>query len=123
MQCVNHNHTRKEKKKSSFFSSCFVHKIRYPIINSFFTQESVCRVGPIVQVTLQKKSSKVLKLLFFQNFLERKRKYRLSVQSGNISQYIILKDGILRFNSFSITSKQAVYLTVHSLGSKRTNCQ
>ena len=42
--------------------------------------------------------------------------------SGYISQYIILKDGILRFNSFNITSKRGVYFTVHSLGSIRTNC-
>ena len=35
-------------------------------------------------------------------------------------QYIILKDGILRFNSFNITSKRGVYFTVHSLGSIRT---
>ena len=38
-------------------------------------------------------------------------------------QYIILKDGILRFNSSNITSKRGVYFTVHSLGSIRTNCQ
>ena len=31
-------------------------------------------------------------------------------------QYIILKDGILRFNSFNINSKSGVYFTVHSLG-------
>ena len=31
---------------------------------------------------------------------------------GHLTQYIILKDGKLRFNSFNITSKQGV----HSLG-------
>ena len=36
-------------------------------------------------------------------------------------QYIILKLGILRFNSVNITSKQGVYFTVHSLGSIQTN--
>ena len=40
-----------------------------------------------------------------------------------ILQYIILKYGILRFNSFNITSKRGIYFTVHSLGSIRTNCQ
>ena len=35
-------------------------------------------------------------------------------------QYIILKDGILRFNSCNITCKRGVYFTVHSLGSIQT---
>ena len=37
-------------------------------------------------------------------------------ESYNKIQYIILKDGILRFNSFNITSKRGLYFTVHSLG-------
>ena len=42
----------------------------------------------------------------------------------NMKQYIILKDGILRFNSFNITSKRGVYFTVHSLdcGSTLYHC-
>ena len=39
----------------------------------------------------------------------------------NTSQYIILNDGILRFNFVNITLKQGVYFTVHSLGSIWTN--
>ena len=38
-------------------------------------------------------------------------------------QYIILKDGILRFNSFDIASKRVIYFTVHSLRSIKTNSQ
>ena len=34
---------------------------------------------------------------------------------------VILKDGILRFNSFNITSKRGVYFTLHSLGGIWTN--
>ena len=46
---------------------------------------------------------------------------RVSVPLGieSISQYIILKDGLLRFYSVNITSKQGVYFTVHSLGVHR----
>ena len=47
--------------------------------------------------------------------------YDLFIHS--IVQYIILKDGILRFNSCNITSKRGVYFTVHSRGSIRSNCQ
>ena len=74
----------------------------------------------------------------FSNNLEKKRKNLLgspvqlvhihithSVSQGNqnIIQYIILKDEILRFNFCHITSKQGVYSTVHSLGSRRSNGQ
>ena len=33
-----------------------------------------------------------------------------------IKQYIVIKDGILRFNSFNITFKLGEYFTVQSLG-------
>ena len=36
-------------------------------------------------------------------------------------QYIILKDGIMEFNSCNTTSKQGVYLTTHFLGIIWTN--
>ena len=52
----------------------------------------------------------------YQNNLIRERK-------KHMGQYIILKDGILWFNSCNITSKQGVYFNVHSLGSIQTNCQ
>ena len=49
--------------------------------------------------------------------------YEFVKSSRCICQYIIIKDGILRFNSFNITFKRGVYFTVHSLGSIRTNFQ
>ena len=39
-----------------------------------------------------------------------------------LTQYIILKDGILRFNSCNITSKRGLYFPVHSLGIIQTSC-
>ena len=51
------------------------------------------------------------------NVWDRRQKHK----SFNISQYIIIEDGMLRFNSFNITFKREVYFTVHSLGSIRTN--
>ena len=38
-------------------------------------------------------------------------------------KYIIINDGILRFNSFNITFKPWIYFTVHSLGSIQTYFQ
>ena len=46
-----------------------------------------------------------------------------SAQSVKMLQYIILRDLILRFNSFNNTFKQRVYFKVHSLGSIQTNFQ
>ena len=40
-----------------------------------------------------------------------------------LTQYIITKDGILRFKYFNITLKRGVYFRVHSIGSKQTNFQ
>ena len=46
-----------------------------------------------------------------------------TIVTVQIIQYIILKDGILIFNSFNITSKQGLYFTVHFLVNIRTNRQ
>ena len=44
-------------------------------------------------------------------------------QGQYLWQYIILKDGILRYNSFNITFKRGVYFPTHFLGSVQTNWQ
>ena len=47
----------------------------------------------------------------------------LSTQTDSqADQYIMLKDGILKFDSCNITSKRGVYFTVHSPWSIWTNC-